>query len=345
MTIADPAAAPQAAPDLAAPDLAAIEEAAARISAFARETPVVVSDELDRRTGGRILIKAEPLQRTGSFKIRGAASRISQLTADERRRGVLAYSSGNHAQAVACAAAQIGAGAVIVMPRDAPRLKIERTRRYGAEVVLYDRYTENREAIGARIATERGMVIVPPYDHPAVIAGGGTLGREFAKQVEARGERLDALIVCCGGGGLIAGTAVAVTALSPATRIYAAEPAGFDDTTRSLASGERESVDPAARSICDALLSPTPGVLTFAINRALLAGGLVVSDAEVAAAMRFAFAELKLVVEPGGAAALAAVLTGKLDLRGQTVGVVLTGGNVDPELFSAVLAGSVPPAG
>ena len=319
-----------------------IAAAADRIAAFTQRTPVVRSDALDQRAGARLLIKAEVLQATGSFKIRGAANHITQLDRAALDRGVLAYSSGNHAQAVACAAARVGSPAVIVMPEDAPQMKIARTRRFGAEVVLYDRYTENREQIGATIAAERGLTIIPPYDHPWTMAGGGTLGLEFAEQVAALGVGLDALLICCGGGGLIAGSAMAFAERSAGTRVYAVEPVGFEDTARSLATGTHKTVDPAARSFCDALLSPTPGTLTFAVNHRLLAGGLSVTDAEVAEAMRAAFAELKLVVEPGGAAALAGALHRRVpdqDRRQMTIGVVLTGGNVDPALYGRVLTG------
>ncbi|MCB9960322.1 MAG: pyridoxal-phosphate dependent enzyme [Rhodospirillaceae bacterium] len=332
------------APDAALPTAADIAAAAGRIGDFAKVTPVLRSDALDARAGARLLIKAEVLQRTGSFKIRGAANHITQLSRAALDRGVLAYSSGNHAQAVACAAARVGSPAVIVMPADAPRIKIARTRGFGAEVVLYDRYTENREALGARIAAERGLTLIPPYDHPWTIAGGGTLGLELAGQAAELGVVLDALVVCCGGGGLIAGCGLAMAERSPATRVYAVEPAGFDDTARSLAAGERQAVDPAARSICDALLSPSPGELTFALNRRHLAGGLTVTDAEAADAMRAAFAELKLVVEPGGAVALAAALNRRLPGQADgdlTVGVVLTGGNVDPSLYAEVLTAAL----
>ena len=322
--------------------LADITAAADRISAFAQQTPVFRSDALDQRAGARLLIKAEVLQTTGSFKIRGAANHVTQLDRATLDRGVLAYSSGNHAQAVAYAAARVGSPAVIVMPADAPQTKIDRTRRFGAEVVLYDRYAENREQIGAAIAGARGLTVIPPYDHPWTMAGGGTLGLEFANQAAGLGLPLDALLVCCGGGGLISGTAVAFAARSAGTRVYAVEPVGFEDTARSLATGVRKTVDAAARSFCDALLSPTPGDLTFAVNHRLLAGGLSVTDVEVAEAMRAAFAELKLVVEPGGAAALAGALHRRVpdqDSRDLTIGVVLTGGNVDPAVFARVLSG------
>lgn len=312
--------------------------AAERLYGRAVLTPLLDSPALDALTGGSVLLKAECLQRTGSFKFRGACNRLAALSEAERAAGVVAYSSGNHAQGVAAAARLFGLRATIVMPSDAPAIKIERTRSHGAEIVLYDRYSESREAIAEALAEERGAVLVRPYDDPYVIAGQGTAGLELVEQAAARGKTLDAVLVCCGGGGLTAGITLALAAASPATELYAVEPVGFDDYARSLASGRRERNDPGARSICDALLAPEPGVLTFEINRQALAGGLVVSDAEARAAMRFAFEHLKLVLEPGGAVALAAALTAKLEMTGRTVGVVLSGGNVSPELFAEVLS-------
>ncbi len=322
----------------ASPVFADIEAAAARLAGWAVETPLLNSAALDRKLGGRILLKAETLQRSGSFKFRGAFNRISLIPEAERGAGVVAYSSGNHAQGVAAAAALLGVPATIVMPEDAPAIKIANTRGFGAEVVLYDRFTEDREALGEALAAERGATLVRPYDDAGVIAGQGTCGREIAGQAAARGVEIDALLVCCGGGGLTAGCALALAELSPRTRVYTVEPAGFDDTRRSLAEGTRVVNDPAARSFCDALLAPTPGELTFSINRRLLAGGFAVSDAEVRAAMAYAFATLKLVIEPGGAVALAAVLAGHLETRGKTVALILSGGNVDPEGYREILA-------
>ncbi len=328
----------------AAPSFTDIEAAAARLAGWAVETPLLNFPALDRKLGGRILLKAETLQRTGSFKFRGAFNRISQIPEADRGAGVVAYSSGNHAQGVAAAAALLGVPATIVMPEDAPAIKVANTRRYGAEVVLYDRFTENREALGAALTAERGATLVRPFDDPGVIAGQGTCGLEIAQQAAARGFEIDALLVCCGGGGLTAGCALAMAELSPKTRVYIVEPAGFDDTRRSLAEGARVENDPAARSFCDALLSPTPGELTFPINRRLLAGGFAVNDAEVRAAMDYAFRTLKLVIEPGGAVALTALLAGRLDTRGKTVALTLSGGNVDPETYREMLAaeGSAP---
>lgn len=317
-----------------------IETAAHALAGQAVVTPLLESARLNEHVGGRLLIKAECLQKTGSFKFRGAFYRLSLLSATERQRGVVAYSSGNHAQAVAAAAQLLGVTAAIVMPADAPPTKLAATRAWGAEVITYDRYSEDREAIGARLAEVRGATLVPPYDDARIIAGQGTLGLEIAQQAAALGARLDAAFVPCGGGGLIAGTATALTARVPGIAVYAVEPEAFDDTARSLAAGERLANPPlraSEASFCDALLAPMPGMLTFAINRRLLAGGLTVSDPDVARAMAAAFAELKIVVEPGGAVALAAALTGKFDCAGKTVAVVCSGGNAEPAVFTAAL--------
>ena len=319
------------------PTFADVEAAADRLRAAAVRTPLHENAELNARTGGRILLKLENLQRTGSFKFRGAYNRISQLSPSELEAGVVAYSSGNHAQAVAAAAAIAGTSATIVMPQDAPVVKVERTKALGAKVVQYERYREDREAIGARLAQESGAVIVPPYDDPDVIAGQGTVGVEVAAQAGEADARLDAALICCGGGGLTAGCAVALHTLTPEADIYTVEPEGFDDTRRSLAAGHRERNEAGAASFCDALLAPTPGALTFALNRELVTGGLAVTDAEVADAMRFAFGTLRIVLEPGGAVALAATLAGKLDCHDKTIAVVCSGGNVDPDLFCRVI--------
>lgn len=314
-----------------------VEAAAKRLEGHAVRTPLLRNAGLDARSGGRVLIKPETLQHTGSFKFRGAFNRLVQLSPAERAAGVVAWSSGNHAQGVAAAARLLAMPATIVMPEDAPATKIAGTRAYGAEIVFYDRYSQSREAIATEVAQARGGTIVPSFDDPDIIAGQGTAGLELIEDAAACGLRLDALLVCCGGGGLVAGIALACSAHSPATEVYSVEPEGFDDTARSLAAGERLGVDPQARSICDALLSPMPGALTFPINRALLAGGLVVSDAEARAAMAYAFASLKLVVEPGGAVALAALLERRIETRGRTIGVVLSGGNVDAAVFTQAL--------
>ena len=313
-----------------------IEAAAARLAGQAVVTPLIESPALNERLGGRVLIKPETLQLGGAFKFRGAYNRISQLTDAEKTRGVVAFSSGNHAQGVALAAKRVGTSALIVMPTDAPKAKIEATKAYDAEVRLYDRYTEDREAIARQIAAEQGSVVVPSYDDVHVIAGQGTVGLELARQTDG----LDVVLCPVGGGGLIAGLSTALKPHFPNAEVWGVEPAAFDDTRRSLESGKREHIDPAARSICDALQSPSPGEITFEINRPNLAGVLTVTDAEVAEAVRYAFATLKLVVEPGGAVALAAALAGKLDLAGRTTGIVLSGGNVDPELYGSILSGA-----
>ncbi|OYX05190.1 MAG: pyridoxal-5'-phosphate-dependent protein [Caulobacter vibrioides] len=318
-----------------------IQAAAARLKGLAVETPLIESPALNERLGGRILLKPETLQRAGAFKFRGAYNRLSQLSEAEKARGVVAFSSGNHAQGVALAAKLLGVPALIVMPSDSPSVKVEGTRGYGADIRFYDRFTEDRIAIADQIAAERGCVVVPSYDDPHIIAGQGTVGLEIVAQAAALGATLDSLICCVGGGGLIAGTSTAVKALSPSTDIWGVEPAGFDETRRSLESGRRETIDKDARSICDALLTPIPGDLTWPINQKNLAGAVAVTDAEVAEAMRYAFSTLKLVVEPGGCVALTAALTGKVDVAGETVAIVLSGGNVDPGLFAQVLRGQI----
>ena len=314
-----------------------MEAAAQRLAGFAVETPLIENLELNARVGGRVLIKPETLQRTGSFKFRGAFNRISQIPESDRARGVLAYSSGNHAQGVAAACAILGISATIVMPADAPQAKLDNTRAYGAQVVTYDRYRDVREDIAAALLQESGATLVRPYDDPGIIAGQGTCGSELAQQAAAAGAKLDVALICCGGGGLSAGCALALDALSPQTAVYAVEPEGFDDTGRSLRSGRRESNAADARSICDALLAPAPGELTFAINRRLLAGGLAVSDDEARFAMAYAFRRLKMVVEPGGAVCLAALLAGKLTARDQTIALTFSGGNVDPARMAEAL--------
>ncbi len=320
------------------PGFADIEAAAERLAGRAVVTPLLSNAALDAAVGGRVLIKAETLQRTGSFKFRGAYNRIARLAqGPERPRAIVAYSSGNHAQGVAAAAEIAGIPALIVMPADAPAIKVANTRGYGAEVVFFDRASERREEIAGRIAAERGAAIVPPYDDPDIIAGQGTAGREIALQAREQGLVPDQLLVPCSGGGLVAGCALALAALAPQARVYAVEPAGFDDTGRSLAAGRRLANDQAVGSFCDSLLSREPGLVTFEVNRRLLAGGLAVSDAEVAAAMAYAFRVLKLVIEPGGAVGLAALLSGKVDGRGRTTAVICSGGNVDAETFCRAL--------
>ena len=322
---------------VAAPTFADVEDAAGRIAGLAVETPLLRSDALDEATGARVWVKAECLQRTGSFKFRGAANRITRLGPGELAAGVVAYSSGNHAQAVAAVARLVGCPAAIVMPADTPALKVEATRAQGAEVVLYDRYSESREDIAGALAARRGAVLVPPFEDRFIIAGQGTAAREAALTLRGRGESCDLAYVCCSGGGLTAGTVLSLEALSPATHVWSAEPAGFDDTARSLAAGERVSNAPEVRSLCDALQTPQPGALTWSINGPSLAGGAVVSDDEALAAMAFAFRHLKLVLEPGGAVALAAVLQRRAEAQGRTVLVLASGGNVDPAIFARAL--------
>jgi threonine dehydratase len=314
-----------------------VAAAARRLAGHAVRTPLLESPLLNDRLGGRLLVKPEVLQRTGSFKFRGAFNRIGLIPATDRLRGVVAFSSGNHAQGVAAAARDLGLKATIVMPADAPAIKVRNTRAWGAEVVLYDRHRESREEIGARIAAETGATLVKPYDDPGVIAGQGTIGLEIAEQAIDVGAHLDALLAPCGGGGMIAGIALAMAERSPHTPVYAVEPAGFDDTARSLRRGERVENASGSQTLCDALMAPMPGELTFAINTAHLAGGFVVTDAEVCQAMAAALDYFKLVVEPGGAVALAAVLAGRIDISGRTVAVVCSGGNVDPALYARVL--------
>ncbi len=326
--------------DAPLPTFADVLAAARRLHGVARRTPLLSHERLDERVGGRLLIKPEPLQHTGSFKFRGAYNALRCHAAS----AVVAYSSGNHAQGVARAAHLLGIPACIVMPADAPAIKRAATEAWGARVVTYDRDREVREEIGERIAAERGATLVRPYDDPHVIAGQGTVGLEIARQCLARGILPDAALFPCGGGGLVSGSALALRACLPGIAVHSVEPEGFDDTARSLRAGRRLANPPGGESLCDALLAPTPGALTFALNRRLLAGGLAVSDAEVAEAMRLAFETLKIVVEPGGAVALAAVLSGRFDGRGRTTVVVLSGGNVDPALFAAVLEGRAPPA-
>ncbi len=315
-----------------------VAAAHARIASRIVRTPMLRNPLLDERTGGTILLKPESLQRTGSFKLRGATNAILQLSDAQRRAGVVTHSSGNHGQATACAGASVGAAVTVYMPADAPRIKVESTRRWGATIVHYDRRTDNREALTAAFAAKTGAVLVPPYDHPHVIAGQGTLGRELAQDAADAGLRMDSLLVCTGGGGMIAGCALAVEGASPGTRVFAVEPEDWDDTARSLRAGERVVNLPGGSQLCDALLAPTPGEITFAVNKKHLAGGVAVSDEEVLAAMAFAFSHLKLVVEPGGAVCLAALLSGRFDAGGQVVGAVLSGGNVDPAVFTRALA-------
>jgi threonine dehydratase len=315
-----------------------IAAAAERIAGQAVVTPLLSSDVLDARIGGRVLLKPEALQRTGSFKFRGAFNRLSMIPEAERKGGVVACSSGNHAQGVAAAAALLGMPAVIVMPRDAPAMKIARTRALGAEVVLYDRLTEDREAIARTIAAERRATFVHPYDDFGVMAGQGTVGLEVAAECRRLAIVPDQAMAPASGGGLVAGLSTALTDAFPAVAVYAVEPEGFDDHVRSLESGARQTNERLGGSLCDALMSNAPGEKTFPVNRRTLAGAVAVSDAEALAAVAFAFRELKLVLEPGGAVALAALLTGRIDGRSRTSVVVLSGGNVDEAVLARALA-------
>jgi threonine dehydratase len=315
-----------------------IDAAAETIAPVAFRTPLLSSEALDERVGARVFLKPEVLQRTGSFKFRGAYNKLSSIPGDRRAAGVVAFSSGNHAQGVAAAARLLGMPATIVMPADAPAAKRERTKSLGGEVVLYDRDKEDREAIARAICDKRGATLVPPYDDPKIVAGQGTVGREIAQDFLARDAVPDLVIAPASGGGLVAGIATAIKAQFPGAQVMTAEPEGFDDHAKSFAAGRRTAITPAGRTICDALMAPMPGEITFAVNNALGVRGVVASDAEVGAAVKFAFNELKLVVEPGGAIALAALLTGRVESRGKTIVIVLSGGNVDAELFARLIS-------
>ncbi len=315
-----------------------IEQAAGRIAGVAVRTPLIRSPMLDERVGARVFLKAETLQRMGSFKFRGAYNRCATIAPEKRGSGVVAYSSGNHAQGVAAAAKLLGMPAVIVMPQDAPKPKRERTAALGAEVVLYDREKEDRAAIAHAIAQKRGAVIVPPFDDPMVIAGQGTIGREILEDLAALNLKPDVVVVGASGGGLAAGISLAVKSAVPDADFYTAEPDGFDDTLRSFASGHRERNARMSGTICDALMTNMPGELTFPITSKLIGKGVTATDPEVEAAVAFAWRELKLVVEPGGAIGLAALLAGRPDVKGKVVVAILSGGNVDPELFSRIIA-------
>jgi threonine dehydratase len=319
-------------------NIAMIEAAAGRLTGHARVTPLLTSPFLDEIAGRRVLVKPECLQHTGSFKYRGARSAVSALEPEVRARGVIAYSSGNHAQGVALAAREFGVPSVIIMPVDAPRVKIDNTRALGAEVVLYDRAGgEDRDAIGARISGERGLTLVKPFDDPQVIAGQGTVGLEIAAQAAEEGVSDADVLVCCGGGGLTSGIALALEARAPGLRARPVEPEGFDDTARSLAARRIVRNDRPSGSICDAILTPAPGDITFPIMQRLCGPGLAVPDEDCLRAMAVAFQRLKIVAEPGGAVALAAALWHGKSLRGEAVVVVVSGGNVDADLFRDAL--------
>ena len=323
---------------IAAVGAADIDAAARVVAPFAVRTPLLSFPVLNERAGTKVFLKPEMLQRTGSFKFRGAFNKLASIPQDKRSGGVVAFSSGNHAQGVAAAAQILNMHATIVMPLDSPVTKRERTKGYGAEVVLYDRDKEDREAIANGIAAKRGATLVRPYDDPFVIAGQGTAGREIAEDMAALGLTPDIVVAPASGGGLIAGVATAVKARYPEVTMIVAEPESFDDHGRSLRLGKREAHHAEGRTICDALMASIPGELTFAINSRLLTQGITASDAEVGSAVGFAFRELKLVVEPGGAVGLAALLAGRIDARGKNVVIVLSGGNVDADMFAKLIA-------
>ncbi|XDZ63389.1 threonine/serine dehydratase [Alphaproteobacteria bacterium LSUCC0396] len=316
-------------------DIATIEAAANRIRPHIFKTPLLESPRLNDFLGFRLLIKAEALQHTGSFKLRGATNAVWSL-GDEVRH-VVAFSSGNHAQGVARAVTTRGINATIIMPADTPTTKIEGTKAYGAEVVTYDRYSESREDIGAALSQKLNADLIKPYDDVRVIAGQGTVGLEIARQAAAMGIVPDALLCCCGGGGLIAGTSIALHAHFPDTKIWCAEPEFYDDTKRSLESGERQRAQTEKTSICDAIVTPEPGVLTFPINRTHLSGGAVVSDEHVLKTVATLFKHLKIIVEPGGAVAVAAALTAQIPKDAQTIVAVASGGNIDADMFKRAL--------
>ncbi len=316
-----------------------IRAAARRLNGHAVRTPMLEAEALSAMAGRRVLVKPECLQKTGSFKYRGGRSAVSAMAEAGDASGVIAFSSGNHAQGVALAAREFGRDAVIIMPSDAPVMKIENTRGYGADVVLYDRGSEDRDAIGARLAEERGLTLIKPFDEPQVIAGQGTTGLEIAEQASALGVTEAEVLVCCGGGGLTSGIALSLEAEAPEMRVRPVEPEGFDDVKRSLASGGIERNNQTAGNICDAILTPSPGDITFPILKRLCGPGLAISEDEAMAAMRAAFAHLKLVAEPGGAAALAAALFLGDELEADAVIVTISGGNVDPEMFVRAMSG------
>jgi threonine dehydratase len=328
---------------VAPPTVADIEAAATRIAPYAVRTPLLENFELNARAGGRVFVKPETLQRTGSFKFRGAVNSVLQIPEVRRPAGVVAFSSGNHAQGVAAAAATFGLPATIVMPKDAPAAKIEGTRRLGAHIVFYDRLREDREAIAGAIVAETGAILIQPFDNAMVVAGQGTIGLEVAADAKSLGVALDAVVTPCGGGGLVTGVAMALSGASPTTRVFGVEPERFDGMRLSLAAGERRQAPGGPLSIADALMAPAPGHIPFAIAKEHLAGVLTVSDIELERAVSFAFQRLKLVVEPGGAAALAALLAGKLTTKNKALAVVLTGGNCDIATLSRCVAAVTEP--
>jgi threonine dehydratase len=314
--------------------LSDMRKAATALDGVVTRTPLLENLDVNAMLGGRLLLKAENMQRTGAFKIRGAYHRLVNLTQAERARGAVSYSSGNHALGLAQAAALLGSSAVIVMPADAPEAKQAAVRAMGAEIVTYDRDTQSSADVVAQIIARTGRIEVPPSAHPQILAGAGTAALEL---LEDAGGPIDAVLVPCGGGGLTAAMAVAMAEASPKTEVYAAEPTLFDDTRRSLATGKRLPNPKGRRTICDAIMTPIPGEMTFAINRDLLAGGVTATDDEVRRAMRFAYEHFKLVTEPGAVVGLAAILNGQVPIKNRTVATVITGGNIDPARFAQLL--------
>ena len=310
----------------------------ARLSGKKRITPLLNSPFIDELVGRRTYIKAECLQHSGSFKFRGAFSAISALKIEEQQKGIIAYSSGNHAQGIAMAATMHNIKSTVIMPKDAPKIKIENTRKLGAEVILYDRYTESRERIGEKLQKKFGAALIKPFDDPNVIAGQGTAGLEITEQAKELGIEEADLLVCCGGGGLTSGIALACSEQAKNFKVHPVEPHGYDDVARSLISGKREKNENNSNSLCDAIVTPSPGILTFPILKNYCHSGLVVSEAEVLKAMKIAFERLKIVIEPGGAVALAAALYHSDLLDSKTIVVVASGGNVDPETFAKALS-------
>jgi threonine dehydratase len=318
--------------------LAAIHDAADAMQGVVSCTPLLENLDVNEKLGGRLLIKAEHMQRTGAFKIRGAYNRLRTMTDDEKKRGALSYSSGNHAQGLALAARLTGTTAMIVMPEDTPPAKIESTKALGAIVRHFDRYTEDSNEVVLKLKAETGRIIVPPSGDVRILAGAGTAVLELVEQAKEIDALLDAVLVPCGGGGLTAAAAYVISQLSPATKVYAVEPALFDDTRRSLAAGERVSNPKGQRTICDSIMTPTPNAHTFEINRQLLAGGLTASDDDVCRAMRFAFEHFKTAIEPGAAIGIAAIMNGQISIADRTIAVFSTGGNVDPERFCELIS-------
>ena len=314
-----------------------IRQAAARLDGVAVRTPLLQNDYLNQRLQAKVFIKPESLQHIGAFKFRGAYNRLSQLNEEQRALGVVAFSSGNHAQGIALAARLLGMQATIVMPSDAPALKLEGTQRLGATIRSYERASEVREEIAADIAADTGATLVPAFEDPDIIAGQGTCGLEIIEQMDALGETTQSVLIPCGGGGLLAGTSTAVKALSPATLVYGVEPQHYDDHLRSRQAGHRVAIDATAATLCDALMAPMPGELTWSINSKSVTDFLLVTEEDVAHAVSFAFRYLKLVVEPGGVVALAALLANKLDVSGSTVAILLSGGNIDSTVFTRCL--------